>query len=309
MTELSIIMYHYVRPLEASKYPNIKGLDLRRFKRQLDYIEKNYHVVTSSELIATTSMEGHELPRNACLLTFDDGYKDHFDYVLPELLRRGLHGSFFPPVKCITERSMLNVNKIHYILANCNDYDQLVKELENLCLDSGLDKSDLAVYRRDFFLPSRFDFAGVAYFKRMLQYVLEENLTQRILEVLLQKYVKRDSIDIADELYMTTEDIKKLLELGMYVGSHTYSHQWLEKISKVDQEREIDLSIEFLKAVGAPIEDWIMCYPYGSYNLDTMQILIERKCAVGLTTKVGVADLSLKKFLELQRFDTNDFPQ
>ena len=302
-------MYHYVRPLEASKYPNIKGLDLRRFKRQLDYIEKNYHVVTSSELIATTSMEGHELPRNACLLTFDDGYKDHFDYVLPELLRRVLHGSFFPPVKCITERSMLNVNKIHYILANCNDYDQLVKELENLCLDSGLDKSDLAIYRRDFFLPSRFDFAGVAYFKRMLQYVLEENLTQRILEVLLQKYVKRDSIDIADELYMTTEDIKKLLELGMYVGSHTYSHQWLEKIPIVDQEREIDLSIEFLKAVGAPIEDWIMCYPYGSYNLDTMQILIERKCAVGLTTKVGVADLSLKKFLELQRFDTNDFPQ
>ena len=127
--------------------------------------------------------------------------------------------------------------------------------------------------------------------------------------MLLQKYVKRDSIDIADELYMTTEDIKKLLELGMYVGSHTYSHQWLEKIPIVDQEREIDLSIEFLKAVGAPIEDWIMCYPYGSYNLDTMQILIERKCAVGLTTKVGVADLSLKKFLELQRFDTNDFPQ
>lgn len=309
MTELSIIMYHYVRPLEASKYPNIKGLDLRRFKRQLDYIEKNYHVVTSSELIATTSMEGHELPKNACLLTFDDGYKDHIDFVLPELLHRGLHGSFFPPVKCITERSMLNVNKIHYILANCNDYDQLVKELENLCLDSGLDKSDLTMYRRDFFLPSRFDFSDIAYFKRMLQYVLEENLTQRILEVLLQKYVKRDSIDIADELYMTTEDIKKLLELGMYVGSHTYSHKWLDKISKVDQEREIDLSIEFLKAVGAPIEDWIMCYPYGSYNLDTMQILIERKCAVGLTTKVGVADLSLKKFLELQRFDTNDFPQ
>lgn len=309
MNHVSIIMYHYVRPLKDSQFPRIKGLEFQKFKQQLDFIERNYQVITAEELIQSARDEDYRLPRNACLLTFDDGYRDHFDFVLPELLRRGLHGAFFPPAKCITERSMLNVNKIHYILASCNDYNQLVKELENLCEDSGLDKLELAEYRRDFFIPSRFDPAGVSYVKSMLQHGLDENLTQRILEVLLQKYVKRDSIELADELYMTIEEIEKLLELEMYVGSHTYSHKWLDKIPKADQEREIDLSIEFLNTVGAPIEDWIMCYPYGAYNSDTLQILIERKCTVGLTTKVGVADLTLKEFLELQRFDTNDLPQ
>lgn len=309
MNELSIIMYHYVRPLKDSEYSGIKSLELQKFKRQLDYVEKNYHVITSGDLISAASIEGYGLPKNACLLTFDDGYRDHFDYVLPELLHRGLQGSFFPPAKCVTERSMLNVNKIHYILATCNNYEQLVKELEMLCLENGVDDFDLATYRHDYFLPSRFDSGEIAYFKRMLQHVLEEAVTQKILEELFQKYVKRDSAEIADGLYMTMNEIETLLKLGMYVGGHTYSHKWLNRLRKSAQEREIDLSLEFLKLVGAPTTEWIMCYPYGGYNADTLNILRDRKCVVGLTTKPGVANVTSRNRLALERFDTNDFSQ
>lgn len=309
MNELSIIMYHYVRPLKDSEYPGIKGLELQKFKRQLDYVEENYNVITSDELISSASIEGYKLTKSACLLTFDDGYKDHFDYVLPELLDRGWQGSFFPPAKCVAERSMLNVNKIHYILATCSNYEQLVEELEKLCLENGVNESDLAIYRHDYFFPSRFDSGEVAYFKRILQHVLEEAVTQKILEELFQRYVKCDSIEIADKLYMTMNEIEKLIELGMYVGSHTYSHKWLNKLPKVAQEREIDLSLDFLRLVGAPTKEWIMCYPYGGYNLDTLNILTDRKCVVGLTTKPGMANITSRNRLELDRFDTNDLPQ
>lgn len=309
MNELTIIMYHYVRPLRNSEYPKIKGLELQKFKHQLDYVEKNYQVVTSEELIRSARADGYELPQNACLLTFDDGYKDHINYVLPELLHRGLQGSFFPPVKCVTERTMLNINMIHYILATCTDYDYLVKELEKLCLENGVSGTELASYRRNFFLATRFDSGDIAYFKRMLQHVLEEVLAMKILDELFYKYVKCDSIDMADNLYMTISDIKKLLELGMYVGSHTYSHKWLNRLSKLAQEREIDLSLEFLKLVGAPTEEWIMCYPYGGYNSETLNILADRDCSIGLTTRVGRANLTSQNRLELERYDTNDFPQ
>ena len=52
-----------------------------------------------------------------------------------------------------------------------------------------------------------------------------------------------------------------------------------------------------------------MCYPYGSYNNYTLRILKKKKCSIGLTTKVGVANLSESKMLELNRYDTNQFPQ
>ena len=42
MSELSIVMYHYVRPIKESKFPGIKGLELDGFKRQLDYFTDNF---------------------------------------------------------------------------------------------------------------------------------------------------------------------------------------------------------------------------------------------------------------------------
>jgi peptidoglycan/xylan/chitin deacetylase (PgdA/CDA1 family) len=309
MNELSIIMYHYVRPIKGSEFPGIKGLELRKFQRQLDHVQENYEVVTSDDLISSATIEGYRLPKNACLLTFDDGYRDHFEYVLPELLHRGLQGSFFPPAKCVTERSMLDVNKIHYILATCDNYEQLVKELEVLCLQNGVAQTDLVQHRGNFFFSSRFDSKEIAYFKRMLQHALEVDVRQKILEELFQKYVKHESEDIADGLYMDTNEVKSLLDQGMYVGNHTYSHKWLNQLPKLAQEQEIDLSLEFLNMIGAPTQEWIMCYPFGGYNSDTLNILTDRKCVVGLTTKSGVASITSRNCLELERYDTNDLPQ
>ena len=61
--------------------------------------------------------------------------------------------------------------------------------------------------------------------------------------------------------------------------------------------------------IGAPTENWMMCYPYGAYNDDTLSILRAKKCSAALTTKIGIAQLDADKLLELSRFDTNDFPQ
>ena len=95
----------------------------------------------------------------------------------------------------------------------------------------------------------------------------------------------------------------------MYVGSHGCRHLWLNKESKSSQILEIDLSLQFLKKVGAPTKDWIMCYPYGAYNNNTLNILKSKNCSIGLTTKSGFAELDQSNMLELRRFDTNDFPQ
>ena len=52
-----------------------------------------------------------------------------------------------------------------------------------------------------------------------------------------------------------------------------------------------------------------MCYPYGAYNEDTLSLLKERDCVIGITSKVGISDLTVDDPLQLRRFDTNDFPQ
>lgn len=97
MNDLTIVMYHYVRDLERTRYPEIKGRTTTDFRKQVAYLTRNYHPVTVQDLIAAL-FHGESLPPNAMLLTFDDGYIDHFANVFPVLHDKGVQGLFFPPL-------------------------------------------------------------------------------------------------------------------------------------------------------------------------------------------------------------------
>ena len=77
---LTIVMYHYVRNLEHSRFPEIKGLTTDQFKEQIAYIKKYYNVIGGNDLLEAMS-SGDDIPPKALLLTFDDGYSDHFTQV------------------------------------------------------------------------------------------------------------------------------------------------------------------------------------------------------------------------------------
>ncbi len=308
MNQVSIVMYHYVRPIIDSSYPNIKGLELSGFKRQLDYLAANYYFVTAQEIILAIKGDIN-LPSNACWLTFDDGYKDHVLHVLPELIKRGIQGAFFPPVEPVINRTMLDVNSIHFILASAKDKNKLVKDCNSFCLDHGVSPELIESYWREHANASRHDTPEVMYIKNMLQYVLPKDLRSQITLSLFERYVGKEQKEFANELYLSINDIEVLINAGMYVGSHGFSHFWMNQEDLISQEKEIKLSIEFLAMMGLDISEWIMCYPYGSYNQDTINLLTRMGCVAGLTTEVARADLSAMHPLKLPRFDTNDFPQ
>ena len=127
MNRLLIIMYYYVRPMINSRYPGIKGLEYDLFKRQIEFLKDNFHIITMEEVIAAYN-ESYDLPDDSVLLTFDDGYVDHFNYVYPILKRYKIQGSFFIPGKTFTEHTVLDVNKIHFSLAKA-PIEYLNKEL------------------------------------------------------------------------------------------------------------------------------------------------------------------------------------
>lgn len=311
--QLTIVMYHYVRPIKKSKFPRIKGLEFNFFKKQLDYFSTKYNFITAEQLIAH-SLGENNLPKNPCYLTFDDGFKDHVKYVMLELLKRKIQGSFFPPSQAIDNRELLDVHAIHFILASSKNIDKVFIDLNNMCLDLGLTKSKLNSFYNTYAVPLRYangnvDSAKTIYCKRMLQVVLPIEIRLQIISNLFKKYVGINTNEFAEDLYMSLSDIKKLIENGMYIGSHGHNHIWLGKAQKFEQIKDIKLSLDFLKKVGAKTNNWVMCYPYGSYNADTLKILREKNCLIGLTTKSGMSNLNQAKLLELNRYDANDFPQ
>ena len=307
MTDLTIVMYHYIRPIIGSEFPGIKGLEIEGFKRQLDFLENNYSIVSSKQVIDKI-IKNKELPSKACWLTFDDGYKDHYQYVLPELISRNLSGAFFPPRVAIKENKVLDVNSIHHILSCSDDINKLVNDLNDLCLQLGMTNEQIHTYYKDYGVANRFDNADTIFIKRMLQHVLPEQIRNEITSILLEKIVGISEAKFSSKLYMNIDEVRKLVSSGMYVGSHGSMHYWLDRISPQKQKVDISSSLEFLEEVGAPTSNWIMCYPYGAYNNTTLSLLKEMGASIGITTDFRKANLEIDDPLILPRLDTNDFP-
>lgn len=309
-TKVSIIMYHYIRDLQHSRYPEIKGLDIALFKEQIKYLKKHYHFITMEMLIDSID-NNSALPEKSVLLTFDDAYKDHFNYVFPLLNKYKIQGSFFPPVKSITEHSVLDVNKIHFILASEEDKSKIITEIKN----------ELKKFRKDYNLesdsfyydklaqPSRYDPADVIFIKRLLQVELDEALRNIITNNLFEKIVGINENSFSREIYMDIEQIKCMRRNGMHFGSHGYDHYWLGSLTREKQKIEIEKSIAFLNQIGCNTNLWTMCYPYGNYSDTTIELLAEYKCKLALTTEVNIADLQKHNKYTLPRLDTNDIPK
>lgn len=308
-TNLTIVMYHYVRDLERSRFPMIKGRRISEFKTQLDYIAAHYNVVSADQVIG--AVRGLEtLPPDALWLTFDDGYIDHYTNVLPHLYERGWQGTFFPPSKAITAGELLDVNRIQFVLASVSSPNLIVDAIRSFLNEHSHRRgvSCFDEYWKAYAHPDRYDSADVIFAKRLLQHALPAAVRTELADALFSRFVTKDHRAFAAELYMSPDQLRTMIGIGQYVGSHGARHDWLDKLSPVQQAQDIDASLEFLRSLGAPADNWIMCYPYGAYNDTLLDVLQLRGCACAVTTKVAIADFAVDKALELPRMDTNDLP-
>lgn len=306
--DLTVVMYHYVRDLASSSYPKIKGLDLHLFKEQIHFFKNNYTFISINELIEAYESNS-DLPNNAILLTFDDGYKDHYCDVFPVLHDNKIQGCFYPPAATISDKKVLDVNKIHFLLAAVKNKQIIISTIFN----------QLDEYRKEYRLKdndyyfsklgvaNRFDSQEVIFIKRILQVGLVQDLREKILDFLFKKYVTFDEKSFSEELYMSSENIKTMIDSGMHFGSHGNNHYWLSSLSKEEQESEIFKSLNFLSDMGENVGRWTMCYPYGNYNKDTLDLLDKYDCKAAFTTRVKNANLDQDNKFEIPRLDTNDF--
>jgi peptidoglycan/xylan/chitin deacetylase (PgdA/CDA1 family) len=307
---LTVVMYHYVRDLERSRYPAIKGLRTSEFREQLEHLRRNYNVVRMEDVAACIT-QGERLPPRAALLTFDDGYIDHYVTAFPMLMEYGFQGSFFPPAGPVTRGELLDVNRIHFLLASMNDPALLVTAINEFVLDHrqshGLDEPD--DYWREWGQPNRFDSAEVIYIKRMLQVALPRDLRNQLAGQLFAQVVSIDEAAFAQELYVTLEQLRVMRQCGMHVGCHGDAHEWLNSLDRSEQERDIDAALSFLRSVGTPVDElWTIAYPYGGWNESLLEVLTDRGCRLGFTTEPAVADVRNHTALCLPRLDTNDLP-
>lgn len=316
MNKLRIIMYHYVRSRELGRYPGLKVRDTDEFERQLNYIDEKLHPVGAEDIVAVLSGQ-KKLPENACFLTFDDGYLDHYLTVFPALSKRGWSGAFYPPVQAVRGQKVMQVNKIQLLLAHHEkrDFQKLLKDLRRVyeknqaeiginMIPEGFDQLRARLSEK-----GTYDSADTVFIKKLLQYELPKKVREKIVNELFEEILDIDESTLAAEMYMTEDMLKVMAKAGMHIGSHGDSHSWLSWLNTAAQEQEIDESLKMLERIhGTPDFTWSMCYPFGAYNDATIQLCKNRSCSFAVTTKPDTAVISTQDAFILPRLDTNSLP-
>jgi len=304
------VMYHYVKNYATTPYPEIKGLDVQDFEQQIMFLKKFYNIVSMDNVIAYFKNEC-ALPPKALLLTFDDGYTDHVDFVLPVLKKYQVQGSFFIPVQTQKEHKVLDVNKIHILLAVRSDKKLLLQDILNNL--AKLRKNDPSILTEQEFVDqakgrgNRYDSTEVLLIKQILQRLVSRPVAHVVLDQLIMQTLGKTEADLHREIYMSNVQLRHLLQEGMHIGAHGYKHLWLDSVNSDELASELDHCVQFLKDLKISDSEMTFCYPYGGYNQAVLQSLEKSPFQLALATDVNLA-YGHQRY-KVPRLDTNDFPR
>jgi peptidoglycan/xylan/chitin deacetylase (PgdA/CDA1 family) len=277
--ELTVMMYHYVRNLgdDAEAGSGIVGMSIEAFEAQLDELSRQYIFVTWPD-VRLALEEDRPLPGSACLLTFDDGIRDHYINVFKILQNRKLSGLFFVLDRRENER-LIFAHKIHFLLARLG-----LNGLGNAIWEK------LSSGQRERFTQAeqvyRLKYPPISIENRinLLKLVLQRELSAEVASVL------RDLFEIhigsergtAQNYYLNAEQISEMSAAGMHFGGHSRSHPWFDWIDAGAREVEIKASAEWLQQFGPG--PWAFAYPYGGLSEDSPDLLKKHGFVAAFTT-------------------------
>jgi hypothetical protein len=280
---LHIVMYHYVRDLPRTRFPQIKGMLLDDFRQQVIDLSDQFDM-PSLEACISYLRGDYEPRRDMCLLTFDDGLKEHYQEVTPILAERRIPGVFHAITACSGGKTVVPVHMNHFLMAGL-DFDIYRKELmEQIGVgDEAMAFVNVEDARRTY----PWDTAEVAAFKYFFNFIVEPAVRDSAVKILFEKHIGPEQ-KFSKELYFNWDEAREMQAFGMAIGGHTDMHRPLSTLSSMDLKSDLEECTSTLHHVLRPQPVWAFCYPYGkrdSYTPETVSMLRELGWDCGFTTE------------------------
>ena len=221
------------------------GISLRpsEFEATLEFLTANYAPVSLEDLLSSPSER--DLPPNAILVTFDDGYASAMTWAAPLCAERRVPAVFFLSAAFLDNRRLSPDNLVCYV-ANVMGMEPINAAVREV---SGCRNLKFAC-RAD---VSRTFFPSISAAQR------QEFLTA------LEHFADLRSRQLAEQagLYVTRQQVKELASLGFEIGSHTYSHVRCRSLTHEEMDQEIRKNGTELESIsGKPVRSFSL--PYGS---------------------------------------------
>jgi peptidoglycan/xylan/chitin deacetylase (PgdA/CDA1 family) len=283
--KVAILMYHGVvrTPLDV---PDWCFIPERDFSRQMEYLHRNFKVVSLTE--AAVNLREDRINEPTAVITFDDGYQNVYDVAYPILSRLGLPATVF--------LNTAFINTAHTVWF-CT-LNQSISETIHLKLSWKGQDYDLS------------NTVSKARASAKLQSLLKQLPHQELLGKLAEICEKLDihtPIEVARDSHFRMLDDQSIAEMSasglIEFGAHTATHTILTRVDEPHARQEIASSIEDTRRLtGKPCR--LFAYPNGQpgdYNEAVIRFLESSGIEAAVTTRDGPSTMSTPP-LELCRY-------
>ena len=237
---MKAVIYHYVRKYE-SDYPNLRFLDVKNFRKQLQFFAKEFGFVDRQEWANFTEHGNMPQKLGKVVLTFDDAMSCHYRYVFPELVRQNLWGIFYVPTLPYSKNKVLDVHRLH-LLSGAFDGELLLKLTSDLITDEMIPDAKKEEFRADTY-KRQDNYEDVTAFKRILNYYIDYEYREFAIDAIA------NSLDYqfkGKDFYVSMESLEEMKNEGMIVGCHTNSHPVMSKLNAKQQKIELNFFRGFM---------------------------------------------------------------
>lgn len=276
--KLLIIMYHRVLPPNASGIENEQaGMIVYpdTFQMHLEILEKHFKIVHLDKWL-DDYMTGNPIPKNACAITFDDGWRDNYEYAFPILKSKNIPATIFLVSDLLDTHQIFWPERLSFLLqylVNASDSIFFSTELEWLRDISG----DL--FSRKLLSKPDIKDKIIGKMKSYSDIVIYEELNK------LDAYLK---ISYKEPLppILNCSQVKEMNSSGLVnFGSHTRNHIRLNsELTQTTITSEIVDSRKIIKDKTGCTAN-IFCYPNGDYTAETLQLVKGHYIAACSTVK------------------------
>lgn len=273
--KLRILAYHRVltiRDENAFKFDlDLVSASTEQFYEQMALVRRHFHPLTFRQLLAIWDA-GRRPPRNAIVVTFDDGYDDNYRVAFPILRELGVPAVFFVSTGYIDSGLPYAYDWLVHMI--CTTREPRV-HIDALGLDAAIPDA----------MPERRALAADILDRMKTMDALGQSETIR--EIADRFNMPRVGAH-ADCRPITWAQLREMHAAGMEIGSHGVSHHMLSKLPAAEMASEVrDSQGALTRELGVPAVS--LSYPVGGRDAFDSDVIEAARAA---SFRVGCSYIS-----------------
>jgi peptidoglycan/xylan/chitin deacetylase (PgdA/CDA1 family) len=237
---LLILVGHRVND---SDDPFLKGMSPRLFREQLELLKEYYQILDLSD--AVRRLQKNDLPPNALAITFDDGYRDNYEFAFPILKDLNLPATIFLSTGPLDSKHDALWHDLVFDAFRQGKFEKIVigKNVHSL---RTVEEKQVALFAFRQYLRD-FDF---------------RNWPEIILKLRIDLGLGGETSCPGFEK-LTWNQVREMADNGITIGAHTVHHPILTCLPITQAAREIEeSSVAIERQLGRRVE--MFAYPNGN---------------------------------------------